>query len=92
MPFQQQDLKLRVRPSRLDVALRPGGELLVGGGERGSDVVGEEVRVGGRVVELNDVVVADDATSAGWREFLCRDELPVVIGVFEVEGGDLLTC
>jgi len=87
-----EDLELGVLVPSVDVGFGPGGELLVGGGQRRSDVVGEEEGIGVDVVELNDVLVSNDATSTGIRELLGREDLPVVVGVVERVAGDLLTC
>ena len=91
MSVDDEDLELRILVSSVDVGLGPGGELLVGRCERRSDVVGEEEGVGVDVVELNDVLVSNDATSTGIWELLGWKDLPVVVGVVEGVAGDLLT-
>ena len=42
--------------------------------------------------QLDRVIVADDATTSGCGECLCRDDLPVVIGIVVSVASDLLTC
>ena len=87
-----EDLEVGVVDAAVEVCFGPGGELLVGRGERGGDVVGEQVRVGVDVVQLDHVLVADDPPAARLGELLGREDLPVVVGVVERVAGHLLAC
>jgi hypothetical protein len=53
--------------------------------------VREESRVGQDVAERDDVVVADDAPATGGRNLLGGLDDPVVVGIVEAVGGDLLS-
>lgn len=70
----------------------PGGKLLVGGHERGGDVVSQEIGERVDVKKLDDVFVTDDPTSARVRDLLGRHDLPVVVGIVVRVTRDLLTC
>jgi hypothetical protein len=66
-------------------------EFLIGGHERGGDIMCQEVRVGGHVQELDDILVTNDAATACFWEGLGRDDLPMVVRVIMAVPGDLLT-
>jgi hypothetical protein len=70
----------------------PGGELGVGRQGRAGDVVCEESGVGEDVTEGDDIVLTDNATTTGFGDLLGRLDNPVVIGVVEGVGRDLLAC
>ena len=74
----------------LDLVLGRGGELLMGGITRGSDIMGHKERVGLSVEKLDDIVVADDPSTAGLRKGLGRDDDPVVVFILVGIARDLL--
>lgn len=73
------------------LVLGQGSELLVGGIARGSDIVGHQERVCVSVEELDDVVMADNPSTASLREGLGRNDNPAVVLIFMGVTSDLLT-
>lgn len=63
----------------------------MGGETRRSDIVGHQERVSPSVEELDDIVVADDPSTASLRESLGRNDDPIVVFVLMGVTGDLLT-
>ena len=62
------------------------------GGETGrSDIVGHEERVGPSVEELDDIVMADNSSTASLRESLSGDDDPVIVLILMGVTSDLLT-
>jgi hypothetical protein len=62
----------------------------VGGETRRSDIVGQQERVGLNVEELDDIVVADNPSTASLGESLGGNDHPVIVFVLMGVTGDLL--
>ena len=74
----------------MHLVLGQGSELLVGGVTRGSDIVGYQERVSLSMEELDDIIMADNPSTAGLRECLGRNNDPVVVFIFMRITGNLL--
>jgi len=75
----------------LQLVLRRGSEFLVSGETRRSDIVGHKERVSLSVEELDDIVMADNPSTASLRESLGGDDDPVIVPIFMGVASDLLT-
>lgn len=73
------------------VILGPCCEFLVRGHQGRGNIMSEEVRLGVHVKQLDDILIADDATAASLWESFGRDDLPEVVGVIVSVPGNLLT-
>ncbi|SRR6266404_650940 len=73
------------------VVPRPRCEFLIGGHKWGSNIVGKEISLCGRMQELNDIPMAHDSTAASFGECFSRDNLPPVVLVCVSITCDLLT-
>lgn len=91
MSVVQTQMKQRLVVST-EIVFRPGRELLIGGHERGGDVVCEEERVGVDVQELDHVVVPDDTPSPSFGDGFGGNDLPVVVSVVVAVSRHLLAC
>ena len=69
---------------------RPGGKFLVGGHERRSDIVRQEIGQRVDVEKLDSIVVANYTASSAGRNLPGRNNLPMVIGVVVRITRDLL--
>lgn len=74
-----------------DVVSRDGGEFLVRGHESGCDIVSEKERIGVYMAELDDIVMSNNTTTAGFGKGLRGKDLPVVVGVGMTVSSHLLT-
>lgn len=73
------------------VILGPGREFLVRRHEGRCNVMSEEMRIGIHMQKLNNIVMSDNATTACFRERLCRNDLPMIVGVVVTVPSQLLT-
>ena len=74
----------------MHLVLGQSGEFLVGGETGGSDVVGNQERVGLGVEELDDVVVTNNPSAPSLRESFSRNNDPVVVLILVGVTCDLL--
>ena len=74
----------------LHLVLGQGGEFLMSGVTGGSDIVGQQERVSLSVEELDNIVMADNPSTASLRESLGRNDNPVVVLILVRVTGDLL--
>ena len=66
-------------------------KLLIGWHSRRSNIVRQEESVAFDMAQLDNVLVADNATATGFRERFGGDDLPVVVQVSVGIASDLLT-
>jgi hypothetical protein len=70
----------------------PGGELLIGGHQRRSDVMSEKMGLGIDVVKLDDISMVNNASFTSLRDGLGGDDFPEIVGIIVAITSDLLTC
>lgn len=86
------ELEQRIVIPRHVFAFWPGSEFLVCRHEGRCDIVGEKVRIGLLVEELNDVLVSDNSTTTRAGDLMRRNDVPFVVLIGVMVSGDLLAC
>jgi hypothetical protein len=86
------ELEQRIVVSRHVFALWPCSEFLVCWHQRRCNIVGEKIRVGLLVKELDNVLVPNYSTTPRTWNLVCRNDVPFVVLVGVMVSGDLLAC
>lgn len=92
MCVQHVNLEQSIIVPRHIFTVGPCREFLIRRHERRCDVVGEQIRIGLLMKQLNNILVSNNPTSTGARNLVSRDDVPLIVGIGMMVTSDLLTC